>query len=174
MIHLGTERLRLRPIRTEDISDLVDLWTDPAVTQFMGGPRNASELEADFEQDAVNPSKHRYDLWPVEEKSTGKIVGYCGLLDKEIDGKTEIELIYVFAKSAWGKGYATEISCALRDHAFEHLGLNRLVSLIDPGNVASARVAVKAGMHLEQELIRPGGMVKQLYAVSARQRGRRG
>jgi len=140
----------------------------------MGGPRKVPELRAGFEEDVANSASHRYDLWPVEEKAAGEIVGHCGLLDKEINGKTEIELIYVFVKKTWGQGYATEIACALRDHAFEHMGLHRLVSLIDPGNVASGNVAVKVGMHLEREIVRPGGVVKRLYAVSTRQRDRRG
>jgi RimJ/RimL family protein N-acetyltransferase len=131
----------------------------------MGEPRKAAELRASFEEDVANSASHRYYLWPVEEKATGEIVGHCGLLDKEINGKTEIELIYVFAKKTWGKGYATEIACALRDRTFEHMGLQRLVSPIDPGNVASGNVAVKVGMHLEQEIVRPGGVVKRLYAV---------
>jgi len=40
------------------------------------------------------PSAEQYDLWPVVEKETGQVVGHCGLLDKEIEGITEIELNY--------------------------------------------------------------------------------
>jgi RimJ/RimL family protein N-acetyltransferase len=35
---------------------------------------------------------------------------------------------------------------AARDYAFDVLGLSRLIALIDPDNVASLRVAEKAGM----------------------------
>ena len=45
------------------------------------------------------------------------------------------------------------------------LGLDRLVSLIEPGNAASERVARKVGMALERETVRPGGKVMRVYAV---------
>jgi RimJ/RimL family protein N-acetyltransferase len=36
------------------------------------------------------------------------------------------------------------------------LGLRRLIALIDPGNLASIRVAEKAGMHYEAEVMLEG------------------
>jgi len=45
--------------------------------------------------------------------------------------------------------------------------LRRLVSLINPANVASERVAEKLGMRFEREIARPGGVLKRLYAVGA-------
>ena len=165
-MRLETERLLLRPFEARDIDALASLWTDPEVTQFMGGPRDPEELRAAFEEDAADPSSGRYDLWPVEEVATSEVVGHCGLLDKEVEGQEEIELIYVFAKRVWGRGYATEIGLALRDHAFEKLGLPRLISLIEPGNVASERVAQKVGMKMEEEVVRPGGAVRRIYLIT--------
>jgi len=170
-MHLETERLRLRPFEARDTDALANLWSDPEVTRFMGGPRGTEELKAAFEKDAANPTPDRYDLWPVEEKATGEVIGHCGLLDKEVEGREEIELIYVFAVNAWGHGYATEIGLALRDHAFEKMGLSRLISLIEPGNAASERVAVKVGMHLEREVVRPGGAVRRIYAIAGDRHG---
>jgi len=165
-MRLETERLLLRPFEARDIEALVGLWTDPEVTRFLGGPRNHEELYVAFEEDAAGPSSDPYDLWPVEERATGVVIGHCGLLDKEVEGREEIELIYVFVKSVWGRGYATEIGLALRDHAFEEMGLSRLISLIEPGNVASDRVAQKVGMRMEKEIVRPGSAVRRIYAVA--------
>ena len=44
----------------------------------------------------------------------------------------------------------------MRDHAFGTLGLARLISLIDPENAASIRVAQKVGMRYEREVMMPG------------------
>ena len=88
-------------------------------TRFMGGPRNVALLEKAFTEDANNSKPLLYDQWPVIEKSSGKLIGYCGLLDKDVEGKSEIELVYVFLPSAWGKGFATEISSALPRLRFE-------------------------------------------------------
>lgn len=131
----------------------------------MGGPRDRDGLRSVFEETARGPYAERYDLWPVVDKGTGEVVGHCGLLDKEVAGRSEIELIYVLASSVWGKGYATEIGRALKQHAFEKMGIRRLIALIEPENAASERVAVKVGMHLEREVVRPGGAVRKVYVA---------
>ena len=165
-IILETGRLILRYQQASDVDFLVDLWSDPAVTSYMGGPRDRDWLRSVFEETARDPYAERYDLWPVVAKRTGKAVGHCGLLEKEVEGRREIELTYILASSVWGKGYATEVGQALKRYAFEELGIGRLIALIEPQNVASERVAVKIGMRLEQEVIRPGGELRKLYAVS--------
>ncbi len=166
-MRIETARLLLRPLRAEDAHALATLWTDPDVTRFMGGPREYAELIAMFEQAAKVEPPPRFDLFPVIEKATGALIGHCGLLDKEIEGATEIELVYVFAKSTWGKGYATEIATALRDYAFDAHELERLVALIEPENTASQRVAEKVGMMRKKDVVRPDGAVRQLYVMHA-------
>jgi RimJ/RimL family protein N-acetyltransferase len=101
------------------------------------------------------------------KQETGRLVGHCGLLDKEVDGKTEIELNYILTPSAWGKGYATEIGHALKRLAFEKMGVERLIALIEPENEASERVAVRLGMRLEKEIVRPGGASRKVYVIEA-------
>ena len=165
LLILETERLRLSRLQPSNVSALVDIWSDPDVTRYMGGPRDRAKLEAIFEEEVKDPCADEYNLWPVEEKQTGKVVGDCGLLNKKVDGRAEIELVYVFARSAWGKGYATEMAEALKTYAFQKKGLRRLIALIEPENEGSERVAVKVGMHLEKEVVRPGGEVRRLYAI---------
>ncbi|HEX7555443.1 MAG TPA: GNAT family N-acetyltransferase [Leptolinea sp.] len=165
MIILETDRLLLRYMLPEDIHPLVDLWTDAGVTCFMGGPRELQSLTQNLTATANNPLAEAYDLWPLIEKTTGQVIGHCGLLEKEVDGQQEIELVYVLAKAAWGKGFATEISLALRDYGFHQKGLSRLIALIEPENAASERVAVKAGMRLEKEVMRPDGAERKVYVV---------
>jgi RimJ/RimL family protein N-acetyltransferase len=142
------------------------MWTDPQVTRFMGGPREAAQLEQGFMEDANSPDPPTYDLWPVIEKATGDLIGYCGLLDKKIEGHEEIELIYVFVPAAWGRGYATEIGQALREHAVKNLGLTRLVALIEPENEPSVRVAERLGFQRDRQINRPAGE-RLLYVFQA-------
>jgi RimJ/RimL family protein N-acetyltransferase len=142
------------------------MWTDPDVTRFMGGPRDATWLENSFMGDANRTDLLLYDQWPVIEKASGELIGYCGLLDKEIDGQPEIELVYVFMPSAWGKGYGTEIAMGLREHAVHRMGLSRLIALIEPENQASARVAERVGFHRERMVSRSAGEM-MLYVFQA-------
>ncbi|BCY16976.1 hypothetical protein hrd7_08250 [Leptolinea sp. HRD-7] len=165
MVILETERLQLRYMKQEDIPFLVTLWTDPEVTRFLGGPRDVASLREELIKIADNPLEQTFVLWPLEEKSSGELVGHCGVIDKEVDNLTEYELTYVLAKKAWGKGYATEIGRALLNYAYQYRNVNRLIALVDPGNIAAEKVALKLGMHLEKEVTRPGGSIRRVYAV---------
>jgi [ribosomal protein S5]-alanine N-acetyltransferase len=166
-IILETGRLILRRQQAADISFLTELWSDPVVTRYLGGPRDRDWLQTVFEETAADPFAEQYDLWPVVEVETGQVVGHCGLLDKEVEGKTEIELTYILSPAVWGKGYATEIGQAIKQYAFEIMGLERLIALIEPDNQQSEKVAVKLGMSFEKELIRPGGAIRKIYSVKA-------
>lgn len=164
---LETDRLLLRHVQPSDISALIDLWVDPDVTKHMGGPRDREKLQTIFDEDVKDPFAYEFDLWPVVEKETKEVIGHCGLLDKEVDGKEEIEVNYIFKSSAWGKGYASEIAHAIIEYAFEEKKLNRLIALIKPDNQSSERVAVKIGMTFEKEVIRPGGAARKVYVIES-------
>jgi RimJ/RimL family protein N-acetyltransferase len=164
-VHLETERLLIRSVVAADAVALAALWSDPDVTRHLGGPRDAETVRANVERDARTLPAARLDLWTVIERSSGRLIGSCGLLEKEVDGRAETELVYVLASSAWGQGYATEAGRAIRDHAFHRLGLVRIIALIDPANAASAGVAEKVGLHKEAETRRPNGRIMHVYAM---------
>ena len=161
---LETPRLIIRDLEESDLHPLAALWSDPQVTLHLGGPRDFQWVVEALAEDLA-ARQETYDLRPVIDKASGQVVGHCGYLEKEVDGRAEIELTYVLARSAWGKGLATEAAAALRDYAFGELKLNRLIALIEPGNSASEHVAQKIGMHLERETLRPGDAVRLVYAI---------
>jgi ribosomal-protein-alanine N-acetyltransferase len=164
---IETERLVIRDLGISDVEALARTWCDPDVTRFMGGPRDAAEVRRILAEDARSTSPPAMDLWPVLEKRSGQVVGQCGLLEKEVDGQAEVELVYVLARAAWGRGYATEAAAAIQGYAREHLGLQRLIALIDPENGASERVALKVGLRLERKTLRHGGKLMCVYAWQA-------
>ncbi|MFC1866423.1 GNAT family N-acetyltransferase [Chloroflexota bacterium] len=162
-----TDRLIIRSIQSTDPASLAEIWIDPDVTYYMGGPRNYEEVLKSFIEDAKVISPPKIDLWPVIEKATGKIIGQCGIIDKDIEGKIEFELIYVLVKSVWGKGYATEAATFIKDYAFSQLGLPRIMALIDPKNTNSERVAIKVGLQYEKDAVRPSGNTMKVFALNA-------
>lgn len=165
-MRIHTERLLIRSPEPADAQLLAEIWADPEVTRTLGGPRDRDEIERMLTEDAEEEDPQTFDLWPVIERATGEVVGHCGLLEKEVGGQPEIELVYVLRRASWGRGYATEAARAIRDYAFNELGLRRLISLIEPDNKGSQRVAEKVGMALEAEIIRPGGHPRQAYAMA--------
>ena len=89
----------------------------------------------------------------------------CGLTVQEIKGREEAEIGYLFPQKYWNQNLATEAARACRDHGFA-LGHERLVSLIDPVNLASRRVAEKVGLTLEKEAEKWGKRIC-VYAIHA-------
>jgi len=165
-MNIETDRLIIRSAQKVDFESLAALWADPEVTYYMGGPRNYEEILNILREDAqVNPQPV-FDLWPVIEKETGQVVGDCGILEKNIDGRNQYEIVYVLAKSAWGKGFATEVASALKDYAFNELDLKRVTALIDPGNLKSEKVATKIGLRYEKDTVRPNGKTMRLFALN--------
>jgi RimJ/RimL family protein N-acetyltransferase len=71
-------------------------------------------------------------------------------MHEELDGELELEIGWTLIRKFWNQGYATEAAAACRDHAFDELGRDRVISLIAQENVASIRVAEKIGESLEQ------------------------
>ena len=161
-----TKRLTIRLLAEPDVPVLASIWSDPQVTHYMGGPRVFEELCSGFTQDLLTKPP-KFDLWPVVERSSGIVIGHCGLLPKTVDGGDEVELVYVIAAAFWGRGYATEAAMAIRDCAFRSLGAARLVSLIDPLNRASEKVAEKVGMKFDRDTVRANAKKMKVYAIAS-------
>ena len=149
-VFLETERLRLRRLEQDDVEHLVELDSDPQVMRFINGGRATTRCEIENEVlPAFLGHYERYaglGFWAVEEKSTGRFVGWFHLRPAESAPAGEAELGYRLLRSAWGKGYATEGSRALLDKAFAELGVDRVVASTMVVNVASRRVMEKAGL----------------------------
>ena len=151
-ILLETERLRLRQLNTDDINNLVALNSDPRVMEFIH-PGSTSSVEK--ETRAVNGirelcrNKPGFGVWAIETRAEGEFLGLALL--KELYDTGENEVGYRLFPSAWGQGYATEISRALVQHGFDSLGLDLIVGITFPGNDASRRVLEKSGLKYHGE-----------------------
>ena len=108
-------------------------------------------------------------MWAAIEKQQNRFVGQVGLVAQEIGGETELEVGYLLLRSCWGNGYATEAARACCDYGFRELGAERLISLIDPRNEPSQRVAERLGMRFEREIEKWDKRVR-LYSVSQEMR----
>jgi len=152
MIILETERLTLRRLLPDDLEDLSTLYSDPQVIRYIpDAPRKLEETREELEWFLNGHPRHpELGLWATIHKPTGAFIGRCGLLPWTIDGQEEVEVAYLFARDYWGQGLGTEVARALVAYGFEQLGLSRLISLVEPENQASMRVAEKAGMAFEK------------------------
>jgi RimJ/RimL family protein N-acetyltransferase/GNAT superfamily N-acetyltransferase len=170
LINLGdTERLHIRAPHASDLDALVTLWTDPVAMAHTGGPRDPALIQREFGRYATDPAAYvesdREWWWVVTERSSDACAGLCGLIEKDVEGQTETELVYFFLPAFWGRGYAAEAAGRVAQYAFTQVGLTSLISIIEPEHTASASVARKLGMNLESEVLRPDGVTRQIFRL---------
>jgi RimJ/RimL family protein N-acetyltransferase len=147
---LVTERLVLRRPRDADLESFALLCADPEVMRYIGTgrPRDRGTAERSFAIIQAHWGRHGSGLRSAISRDDGEYLGFVGLAvvpGRSIAGG-ETEIGWRLRRAAWGRGYATEGAVAVRDQALGELGIGSLVSLIQPGNEASARVAEKLGM----------------------------
>jgi RimJ/RimL family protein N-acetyltransferase len=149
---LETQRLRLRGIRGSDFEDYAALYADPEVTRHLLGSetwdrgrawRHMAFAVGHWQLESSGP-------WVAEEKASGAFVGVIGFWEPA--SWPGFELAYHLARRHWGKGYATEGARAALAYAFSVWHRNHVISLINPKNLPSIRVAERIGERLEGRL----------------------
>ncbi len=163
---IETDRLQLRPFEEGDLDPLFAILGDSETMRYYPRPYTREEVEGWIERNVDRFELTGRGLWAILLKETDELVGDCGVTDQEVDGVIEPEIGWHVARPLWRQGIATEAAIAHRDRAFGELGLDRLISLIRPENVASRRVAEKLGMVVEKETDR-AGLVHLVYALPA-------
>jgi len=118
-------------------------------------PPGSPEAVADVDGWLTKVHQRRLDgegvLLAIVEQTTGKIVGSIGLRDTDWEaGRTEIG--YGMRTSQRGRGYATEAARAVGRWALTDGGMRRVQLHSRVDNVASLRVAEKAGYQREGTL----------------------
>jgi [ribosomal protein S5]-alanine N-acetyltransferase len=154
---LETPRLRLPLMAADDVDALLAIFADPKVmAAFHALPFDREQMVHWVQRNLDHQTLHGYGLFSVFVKANGLLIGDCGLELMEVEATQVAELGYDFRSDYWNQGYATEAAQAVRDYAFEYLGLPRLISLIRVGNSPSRRVAEKVGMRWVDEITRHG------------------
>lgn len=150
---LETSRLRLREFSRDDADALALVISDPKTMRFYPAPFDQAGVEQWIERNLRRYVEYGHGLWAMALKSTGELIGDCGLTCQNVDGINELEIGYHVRRDLWRRGLATEAARACRDHGFDHLSAERIISLIRPENLASRRVAEKNGMKIWKETI---------------------
>jgi RimJ/RimL family protein N-acetyltransferase len=146
---LETDRLRIRPFEPErDAAPLHELWGNAEAMQFIpGGAKESVDETRERLESLPGRAPDGLGFWALEERGSGRLVGGVGLFPLSWEGP-ELELAYHVVPSAWNRGYASEAAAALLAAAWE-AGLDQVVAVAMPGNVASRRVMEKLGMSVE-------------------------
>ena len=152
---LTTDRLLLRAFVKEDLDAFAALVADKEVIQhatYDGTPMTRAQAVNWLCYMLGHWHMHGFGIWGVEEKSSGVLIGRIGL--QFLEWFDDVELVWMLAASAWGKGFATEGARAAIDFGLNKLSLPRIAAVIRQENKASIRLAERLGMELEKEVVR--------------------
>ena len=165
---METRHLLIRRFTLDDAEAYWPLVRLPEVIRYTG-EHAQNTLDEVREIITARPLRdyavHGFGRMACIEKSSGRLVGFSGL--KYLDDLQEVDIGYRFLPDCWGKGYATESSRTLIDDGVCRHGLKRLIGLVQPSNLASARVLGKLGLRYERQVCVDDSDVElDLYAAA--------
>ena len=152
MIHtIESDRLILREFKEEDAEGIFELDSNPKVHQFLGTEPLTSLEQARAVIGFIQSQYVKFGVGrlAVEEKESGKFIGWAGLkwIDEVAGEKIHYhDLGYRFIEEYWGRGYATEASLASLKLAFDQMNVDLVGAMADVDHEASIAVLSKIGM----------------------------
>lgn len=151
----NTSRLIIRELSENDLLELNKIYAQPDVKKYVEDIDNDLNIEIEKQKAYIKNvySFYGYGLWGIYHKETNRLIGRCGIQNKMIQGKEEIELGYLLSKDYCGNGFASESAKAVIDYAFHTLQFKRVVAVIDRANHSSIKVAERIGMSKENTII---------------------
>nr|WP_255775781.1 GNAT family N-acetyltransferase [Microbulbifer sediminum] len=156
----------MRKFTLDDAPGFYALSADPAVVRYTGQAPFASLAEATeaLKSKPLRDYRERgFGRLACIEKTTGHLVGFCGL--KFVPEIKEVDIGYRFLPAYWGRGLATESAQAVMLYGRGEMGLQRIVGLVQPENSGSVRVLKKVGMQFERQVdLTPEETGLHLYA----------
>lgn len=155
-MRLETERLILREFTIDDLDAFAWLLAEPEVMRFsLSGPIQDREHAREYLQKWIldHYVQYGYGVYAVITKADNTLIGFIGLINQMVDGENKTELTYRLHPRYWGQGLAIEACKVACHHAFSYLGIQELISIIDPANIRSLKVAEHIGMSFWKETL---------------------
>jgi RimJ/RimL family protein N-acetyltransferase len=146
---LRTERLLMRGWREDDFEQYAAICADREVMRWHGEPRGLEAPEAwkSLAMWVGHWELRGFGHWLLELPDTGELVGRAGLYYPA--GFPGVEVGWTVSRAHWGRGYAPEAARAACEWGHRERGLDHIISLIEPANTSSIRVAEKLGETME-------------------------
>jgi RimJ/RimL family protein N-acetyltransferase len=165
-----TARLLLRVPELTDAEALTAIFWDPEVVKQKQVTLKEAPGGLDVALKNTSSMRRQWELrgygqWCVIEKVTGQVIGCVGFYHPQKPWPG-VDLGWVFHRSRWGHGFATEAATAAVEWAWAHTQIDRIVSLIASTDLRSMRVATKVGLRFDRADVDPvhGGPV-HVYAI---------
>lgn len=151
---LETKRLYLREMNPSDFNSLCRILQDEKAMYAYEGAFSDQEVQEWLDRQIYRYQKWNFGLWAAVLKETDKMIGQCGLTMQQWKDQEVLEIGYLFERSHWHQGYATEAAKACKQYAFEKLNASEICSIIRDSNTASQNVAMRNGMVMKDQWIK--------------------
>jgi ribosomal-protein-alanine N-acetyltransferase len=145
-ITIQTPRLVLRPWQPDDAGRLFEILQEEDLLRYFPrtSPPPFERVERYIAHHQAHWQERGYGHWAVVPRAESFVIGWTGL--EFLPDSQETEVAYLLSRAYWGKGYATEAACAAVKFGFENAGLESIIGLAHPENLASRRVLEKCGL----------------------------
>jgi RimJ/RimL family protein N-acetyltransferase len=153
---ISTDRLSLREYAADDLALVLELAaTGEPEALPPGFPSTQDELAEWFGSGKQSAARDSAVHLMMFDRASGRIVGSIGVFHADWEVRSA-EIGYGVRASERGKGYATEALAALAAWLLTSGGIQRAWLTANTDNVASVRVAEKAGFRREGTQRRAG------------------
>jgi RimJ/RimL family protein N-acetyltransferase len=166
---IETDRLLLRRWRADDLDDLGAVFAKPEVWWYPHRRGwNADETRAFLDRRIELWRERGWSQWAVVHRADTRLIGFLGLEPPAFlpEVMPTVEVGWRLDPDYWGRGLATEGGRAALRFGFDVLGLDEIVSIYEPENVASGRVMEHIGMRHDHDTTHPAlGVDLRVYKV---------
>jgi len=163
-----TDRLRAVHWREDHADDAFSAYSQADFVRYLGNPTPHPNL--DYTRRWVTriselQQGRRDGFWAVERRDDGTPVG-ATLCQPLPGGEGEHEIGWHIFPAHQRNGYATEIGRGAAEYGFDVLGLDEILAIVVPDNVASLRVAEAIGMKSRGRSSRYYDMEAEVFALT--------
>jgi RimJ/RimL family protein N-acetyltransferase len=143
------DRVILKRHVSGNLAAFMRWYADPEVsrlTRYQDGPMARPEIERFFQARVLGSDSL---AMAIHERATDRLLGTCAF--SQLDGENGSALFHITIgeKDAWGRGYGTEATELMLEHAFTNLGLHRVSLSVFAFNERAIRAYRKAGFTIE-------------------------
>jgi RimJ/RimL family protein N-acetyltransferase len=142
-------RVVLRRHAPENLAAFRRWYSDPEIARlarYQEAPMRPDEIDRFFAARVVGDGAL---AMAIHERATDRLVGTCAFSQLDGDNGSALYHITIGEKDAWGRGFGTEATQLMLDHAFGGLGLHRTALFVFEFNERAIRTYRRCGFVIE-------------------------
>jgi RimJ/RimL family protein N-acetyltransferase len=147
--HLEGDLVVLRRHSRDNLRDFLRWYQDPEIarlTRYQDGPMRPDEIERFFTLRAIGTESL---AMAIHVRATERLIGSCAFSQVDGDNGSALFHITIGERDAWGRGYGSDATRVMVDHAFGGLGLHRVALAVFAFNERAIHAYLRVGFTIE-------------------------